>query len=162
MTKGNRGELFVLDLSFIPWELLCVFVFPMVYVMPYIQVTDALYYENFRLRAIAQGRVTEDDFLSDEEKYHKYQTEGFTQSTNNFYAPEGAENVASQNAYYNPANPVTEAVNEAPAQETPAYEAPNAPAYEALTYDAPEAVEAPTEEEIPTVEAENVTDEFED
>lgn len=160
MTKGNRGELFVLDLSFIPWMFLCAFVFPMVYVMPYIQVTEALYYENFRLRAIQQGRVTEDDFLSDEEKYHKYQAEGFAQNTNNFYAPNGAASVASQNAYYNPANPVTEAVNEAPAEEAPI--APEAPAYEPPTYDAPIAEETKTEEEIPTVEAENVTDEFED
>lgn len=72
MIKGNRWELFVLDLSFIPWYLLCVFVFPLIYVMPYFATTNALYYENFRIRALQQGRVTEDDFLSDEQRYAKY------------------------------------------------------------------------------------------
>jgi len=72
MIKGNRTELFVLDLSFIPWGLLCIFIFPLIYVMPYMQTTKALYYENFRLRALQQGRITEDDFLTDMQKMQKY------------------------------------------------------------------------------------------
>ncbi len=72
MIKGNRTELFVLDLSFIPWTLLCVFIFPIIYVIPYMQTTKALYYENFRIRAMQQGRITEDDFLTDLQKMQKY------------------------------------------------------------------------------------------
>ncbi|MDE6723158.1 MAG: DUF975 family protein, partial [Eubacterium sp.] len=106
MVKGNRWELFVLDLSFIPWELLCIFVFPLIYVMPYVATTNALYYENFRIRALQQGRVTEDDFLSDEQRYAKY---------SNIYAnPNGANNYQqggnppygqpNNNPYYNQQN----------------------------------------------------------
>lgn len=72
MVRGNRTELFVLNLSFIPWLLLCIFVFPLIYVIPYISTTNALFYENFRIRALQQGRVTEDDFLSDQQRYNKY------------------------------------------------------------------------------------------
>lgn len=72
MIKGNRTELFVLDLSFIPWELLCVFLFPLIYVIPYVHTTRALYYENFRIRALQTGRVFEDDFLTDYQKMQKY------------------------------------------------------------------------------------------
>ncbi|MCH5321764.1 MAG: DUF975 family protein, partial [Eubacterium sp.] len=74
MIKGNRTELFVLDLSFIAWYLLVAITFGIagIYVIPYVRTTKALYYENFRLRALAQGRITEDDFLSDEERIMKY------------------------------------------------------------------------------------------
>lgn len=72
MIKGNRTELFVLDLTFIPWMLSCVFLFPAIYALPYIYTTKALYYENFRLRAIQQGRVCEDDFLTDLQRMQKY------------------------------------------------------------------------------------------
>lgn len=94
MIKGNRFELFVMNLSFIPWMLLCVFVFffPIIYVMPYIQATNALYYENFRIRAIQQGRVTEDDFLSDAQRCVKYGTMG----NNQYYSPTSAQ----EGSYY--------------------------------------------------------------
>ena len=63
IVKGNRWELFVYDLSFIPWYLLVLitFGFAGIYVEPYIMTATALYYENFRLRALADGRITEDD-----------------------------------------------------------------------------------------------------
>ncbi len=91
IVKGNRWELFVYNLSFIPWYLLTMitFGFASIYVMPYIMTSDALYYENFRLRALADGRITEDDFLSDEERIMKYNNVNF----NNGY---------QQNPYYNP------------------------------------------------------------
>lgn len=72
MIKGHRGELFVLDLSFIGWDILCVFILPMIYVTPYSRVTKALYYENFRLRALQLGELTEDDFLSEQQRFAKY------------------------------------------------------------------------------------------
>ncbi len=102
IVKGNRTELFVLDLSFFPWMLLSVFIFPLIYILPYYYTTDALYYENFRIRALQQGRVTEDDFLTDEEKMNKYAQQGYSQcqNPNQYYNPN--VNVGSQPAYYNP------------------------------------------------------------
>lgn len=98
MIKGNRTELFVLDLSFIPWELLCVFLFPVIYVIPYVYTTKALYYENFRIRAIQQGRVHEDDFLTDLQRMQKY-----AQQNPNY----GGAYQQPQNAYQQNPNPYT-------------------------------------------------------
>lgn len=99
MIKGNRTELFVLDLSFIPWALLCVFLFPLIYVVPYVQTTRALYYENFRIRALQQGRVSEDDFLTDYQRMQKYAAQ------NNGAYQQGA-NGYQQNSYNpNPQQP---------------------------------------------------------
>lgn len=99
MIKGNRTELFVLDLSFIPWALLCVFLFPLIYVIPYVQTTRALYYENFRIRALQQGRVSEDDFLTDYQRMQKYAAQ------NNGAYQQGA-NGYQQNSYNpNPQQP---------------------------------------------------------
>lgn len=101
MVQGNRTELFILDLSFIPWMLLSIFIFPLIYIIPYYNTTNALYYENFRIRAIKQGRVIEDDFLTDEEKMKKYAQQGYAgyQNGNQYYNPN--VNGGSQNAYYN-------------------------------------------------------------
>ena len=111
MIKGNRLELFVLDLSFIPWGLLCVFIFPLIYVLPYISTTEALFYENFRIRALQEGRITEDDFLSDAQRYAKYANmygnpnnavpngNPFRQ---NSYQPYGQPNQQNYNPYYQP------------------------------------------------------------
>ncbi|MDE5671393.1 MAG: DUF975 family protein [Eubacterium sp.] len=104
MVKGNRTELFVMNLSFIPWYILCAITCGLgyIYVVPYLETTNALYYENFRIRALQEGRVTEDDFLSDNQIRAKYA---------NFYAnPNGAPNgnPYQQNGYqpYNqPNNP---------------------------------------------------------
>ena len=74
MVAGNRGELFALDLSFIGWWILCGISFGIasIYAIPYYLTTQALYYENFKIRALQEGRITEDDFLSQEEKANKY------------------------------------------------------------------------------------------
>ncbi len=128
--KGNRTELFVLDLSFILWYLLVGVTFGIasVYVLPYVNTTRALYYENFRLRAISEGRVTDDDFLSEDElreKYNSFQSQNnaqsyynpdinnaqptnyYTPSEHNDYAQAGQEhtpdNGAQSGYYYNPA-----------------------------------------------------------
>ncbi len=109
MVMGNRGELFALDLSFIGWGLLCAVTFGLasIYVIPYYFTTQALYYENFKIRALQEGRIHEDDFLSEEEKAQKY---GFGNNAN-YYNPnvnneQNSQNEQStQNAYgyyYNP------------------------------------------------------------
>lgn len=92
IVKGHRTELFALDLSFLPWIFLCVFIFPIIYVYPYIYTTQALYYENFKRRALATGAVTELDFLSDAQKMNRvYQNaNGYqNQQSGNYYQPQG-------------------------------------------------------------------------
>lgn len=125
MVKGNRGELFILDLSFIAWGLLCLVTFGIaaIYVVPYIQTTQALYYENFRLRALADGRICDDDFLSAQERFHKYNQPfgaaqqqaagGYCNNTqqnqNVYYTPDFNNAPAEppqQTGYYYPPQPV--------------------------------------------------------
>lgn len=108
MVAGNRGELFALDLSFIGWWILCGISFGIasIYVIPYYLTTQALYYENFKIRALQEGRITEDDFLSQEENANKYAFAG----AGNYYNPAQNTNeqyTANQNGsanayYYNP------------------------------------------------------------
>lgn len=108
MVAGNRGELFALDLSFIGWWILCGISFGIasIYAIPYYLTTQALYYENFKIRALQEGRITEDDFLSQEEKASKYAFAG----AGNYYNPAQNTNeqyTANQNDsanayYYNP------------------------------------------------------------
>lgn len=96
MVRGHRSELFALDLSFIPWGLLCIAIFPLIYVIPYVSTTQALYYENFKNRAIQFGVVTEDDFLSDAQKTAKY-----TAQSGPFYGTQ----YQPQAAQYQPGQP---------------------------------------------------------
>ena len=108
MVAGNRSELFALDLSFISWWILCGISFGIasIYAIPYYLTTQALYYENFKIRALQEGRITEDDFLSQEEKANKYAFAG----AGNYYNPAQNTNeqyTANQNDsanayYYNP------------------------------------------------------------
>ena len=44
MMRGRKGELFVLDLSFIGWSFLCAIPFVSIWVYPYMEVTYANYY----------------------------------------------------------------------------------------------------------------------
>ena len=101
-------HLFALDLSFIGWWILCGISFGIasIYAIPYYLTTQALYYENFKIRALQEGRITEDDFLSQEEKANKYAFAG----AGNYYNPAQNTNeqyTANQNDsanayYYNP------------------------------------------------------------
>ncbi len=70
MTDGHKGELFVLDLSFIGWGFLTAITFGIVgiYVQPYVYTTKALYYENFKIRAFQLGIMSEQDYLTENEK----------------------------------------------------------------------------------------------
>lgn len=87
MTNNHKGELFVLDLSFIPWILLVVVTFGIagIYVNPYVQVTKALYYENFKRRAMMTGEITEADFMSEQEKYSQFVQSQNGNAAQNFY-----------------------------------------------------------------------------
>ena len=101
MVAGNRGELFALDLSFIGWWLLTGITFGIasIYVIPYYFTTQALYYENFKLRALQEGKITEDDFLSQEQRAAKYAFAGAQNENKNY-----AEGNNQSNYYYNPNN----------------------------------------------------------
>lgn len=125
MIKGNRTELFVLDLSFIPWMLLTLVTLGIagIYVTPYYNTTQALYYENFRLRALAEGRITEDDFLSEVEKVAKYAAnpEGMNGAYNpnqsgTYYAPDLNNPYTAQ---YNSGSYFTPDLNTQPMGTTP-------------------------------------------
>lgn len=123
IVKGNRMELFVMNLSFIGWFILCSIGLdiPYIYVAPYFETTNALYYENFRIRALQEGRVTEDDFLSPAQRYAKYANTYYGQpyqqnanpaqpyapngNYNPQYAPYGNPNPQAPYGNYNPQYP---------------------------------------------------------
>ena len=48
LTRGYKGQLFVLDLSFLGWALLSIVPFVSIYVQPYISVTRSNYYRALR------------------------------------------------------------------------------------------------------------------
>lgn len=43
MMKGHKAKLFLFKLSFIGWELLCIFIIPVFYVLPYMNASYAMY-----------------------------------------------------------------------------------------------------------------------
>lgn len=104
LIKDNRSELFVLDLSFIPWYILigCTFGIASIYVLPYTMTTKALYYENFLRRAIATGQITEDDFLSDKERFEKYGAPQGGFNPNQYYQQQGNNYNPSAQPTYQP------------------------------------------------------------
>lgn len=71
MTNGHKGELFILDLSFLAWWLLCAISAGLasIYVLPYVNTVKALYYENFRVRCIQDGVITGIDFMVNGQQY---------------------------------------------------------------------------------------------
>lgn len=97
MTKGHKGELFVLDLSFLGWDILVGITLGIVgiYVLPYVYTTQALYYENFKLRAYQTGEMTPQDYLTEDEKTALYYQNGAL-GANTYYQPQ------QNNAYYQP------------------------------------------------------------
>ena len=65
MTDGYKGELFVLELSWIGWGFLNAFtlgILGIVYVNPYMFTTHAAAYEYLKQNAIQSGRLTWEDF----------------------------------------------------------------------------------------------------
>lgn len=64
MTNGYKGDLFVLYLSFIGWYFLCGCTFGIlcIYVIPYVETTCAMYYENLKRNAIEQRIISPEAF----------------------------------------------------------------------------------------------------
>lgn len=101
IVKGNRTELFILELSFLGWYLLTGVTLGIaaIYVLPYTKTVRALYYENFRMRAMQEGRISPDDFMSVAEKaaYYSQNKTGNAQKESGAYYYTNA-NTASSNA----------------------------------------------------------------
>lgn len=65
LTRGAKWDLFVLDLSFIGWNLLSGLTFGLLgvlYVNPYYSTAHALVYDSLKMTAIQSGRLTWADF----------------------------------------------------------------------------------------------------
>lgn len=64
MTKGYKGDLFALSLSFIPWYLFVMVTcgIGVIYVEPYVRTVKAMYYENLKAFALQNGTVHPMDF----------------------------------------------------------------------------------------------------
>jgi len=64
MTKGYKGEIFVMYLSFIGWQLLSVLtlgILSIVYVSPYMYTTYGGYYEELKKEALASGAISAEE-----------------------------------------------------------------------------------------------------
>ncbi len=48
LMDGHKMDYFIFNLSFIGWSLLCVFIIPIVWVSPYISISQAIYYEELK------------------------------------------------------------------------------------------------------------------
>lgn len=90
MTDGHKGELFALDLSFIPCYLVVAITLGLagIYVIPYKNTVDALYYVNFKVRCEQEGRIMPQDYLSANERIQ--------QDAQPYYPPQGGSE------YYQP------------------------------------------------------------
>ncbi len=140
ITDGHKGELFAFDLSYIPWFLLYIITlgFAGIYIMPYYLTAKALYYENFKLRALQTGAVNENDFMTEAQKYAKFVS----------------ENPAPAGGYYQPVpkgplNNYAQTQQNAYPQYAPVQEPTYAPAPEYTQPVQPQAPAAPQEPPVP-------------
>lgn len=70
MMRGHKGELFVLHLSFILWLLLCIIPVAAIYVMPYMQITEANFY-NALSGSVMEAGYTPVDWDRDRDPWEK-------------------------------------------------------------------------------------------
>lgn len=146
MTNGHKWELFVLDLSFIPWYLLMSITFGLVgiYVAPYIEATKAIYYENFKQRGLQTGELTPADFMSETEKAVNA---GYYQNQNpNFYPPQQPQNPPYPPQYQAPQQPPYGAPYQQPQNppyQPPQYGEPYQAPYQPPQYEQPQQSEQP-------------------
>lgn len=110
MTDGFKGELFILDLSFILWFLLvaCTAGIAYIYVGPYMYTTQAMCYENLKTHALTSGKVAPQEFgLQPVPPYDDVPPAGapYTQNPNPYAAPQPPFS-ANPNPYAAPQPPV--------------------------------------------------------
>ncbi|MGN0572076.1 MAG: DUF975 family protein [Candidatus Fimenecus sp.] len=170
MTDGFKTDLFVLDLSFILWYMLTGITCGLAafYVVPYVQTTQAMYYENLKSYAISSGKAAPEEFgLMPIPPYGAQPPFAGQPYAQNPQAPYSANPYAQQNPYT--ANPYAQnapyTAGQAPYTANPfdgvphaPYTDPNAPAANApmgesvqppFTPPAPESTFVPGED-VPT------------
>lgn len=67
MTKGFKGDLFVMDLSFLGWAVLCCLTagIGFLWLVPYMYTAETNAYRDIKRQAISAGRLTEADFTGE-------------------------------------------------------------------------------------------------
>ncbi len=91
LMDGNKWDLFVLELSFLGWNILSLFTFGILsifYVNPYMQATYVEFFSDLRLQALAKGTITPND-VPDYEFYNPQMQYPYQQPENNPFAPNG-------------------------------------------------------------------------
>ena len=65
ITRGHKGELFMLYLSFFGWFLLGMITFGIayIYIIPYVRTTAAVYYKKLKELAIREGIIDPAELL---------------------------------------------------------------------------------------------------
>lgn len=91
MTDNHKGELLAFDLSYIGWFFITILTCGIagIYTMPYYAAAKALYYENFKIRAFAEGKLTAADFVTEEERRAEYYRHTYQNNANYHYPPSG-------------------------------------------------------------------------
>lgn len=120
LTRGYKGELFIMDLSFLGWMLLTALTGGILslYVMPYMQMSKTNAYKMLKAMAIRSGRVSESDFGGQDEG-----DSGFASGAQDTAAQQGGGQSAAtaQDAYSR-----QDGWDTAGAEDVTAYEAPQA------------------------------------
>lgn len=126
LTQGFKADLFVLELSFILWDMLVGVTggIASIYVVPYQMTTKAMYYENLKAYAISTGRVAPEVFSP------MPQGGAWGQGQNPYTNPQQQPYSAP-----NPANPYAQGF-QAPPQE-PYAQQPSVPGEQANTFTPP-------------------------
>ena len=106
LTNGHKGELFKMDLSFIGWGLLTIMTCGIVgiYAVPYIFTTRALYYENFKIRCKQELKISDLDFMTDEERIAMYSSQNNGYGFNNGYNYNAYQQSQNNYGYSNQTN----------------------------------------------------------
>jgi len=142
LMDGYKGEAFILELSFIGWQLLSIFftcgILSIVYVNPYIYATLNEFYAFVRAEGIRKGIVTPMDLPDYEVPVQNGfdmnngfgfnpQAQGFQGQQpyqNGFYNPQGFQNQAPYQNGYNSQNPYGQQDYQQPFNNQPNYQQP--------------------------------------
>ena len=100
ITRGYKGDLFVMDLSFIGWILLSCLTGGLLnlYVMPYMQMSKTNAYKMLKAMAIRSGRVSDSDFGEGAFGADEEQDAGFDSDTQGAYNQHDASGQSAANA----------------------------------------------------------------
>lgn len=101
MTNGYKSELFILELSFIGWEIagVCTLGIVYIYALPYMETVRAMYYENLKSNAIENGLIAPEAFMPEPPIYNDFQSEQNPQSPYDI-AQSYSQQVNGQSRYF--------------------------------------------------------------